>query len=247
MKYVFLLGGQDLEMVEIAEMLEKAGEEYIDKKLSWGATLSAYQEDLGREDVVYVGIELVEDITTPTNYKAVDHHNERSHEPASIEQVADLLGIGLSRYQQLVAANDRGYIPAMEEMGASVFEIQKVRRADRKAQGVTEQMERQAQRDLATRRTEKGVVVVKTKLKTFSPITDRIRAKRLLVYNEETFCYYGVGAANLAVDFKSLIDEQKAYFGGGRDGFFGLVGGELGEKEVEGMVWEIVERGGGDE
>jgi len=243
--YLFLLGGYDLEMVEIKKFLDLVGEVYIDKKLSWGAKLSAYQADLGRTDVVYVGIELIEDIPLPANYISIDHHNERSHEPASIEQIATLLGISLSRYQRLVAANDKGHIPAMEAIGASLGEIQKVRRADRKAQGVTEEMERQAQKDLLKREHKNGIVLIKTVLTKFSPLTDRLKAKRLLIYNDTTLCYYGKNAEKLSIHYKSLVDEKKAYSGGGSNGFFGLVGGLFEKEAIEKFVREIIEREGG--
>ncbi len=53
-------------------------------------------------------------------------------------QIPELLNIELSRWQQLIAANDCGYIPAMLKMDASNNEIEAIRKADRKAQGVTD-------------------------------------------------------------------------------------------------------------
>jgi len=240
-QYFFLLGGYDLEMLEIKKILDSKGELYLDKNLQWGAKLSHYQDDLDRTDIQYVGIELIEDIVPPKNYLAIDHHNERSHEPASIEQLAKLLNIQLNRYQQLVAANDKGYIPAMQEMGATDIEIQQVRRADRHAQGVTPEMEIQAKKDLGNRKAKKGVILIKTQLTKFSPIVDRINAKRLLVYNEETLCYYGQHAQDLSKLYPDLIKEQKAYSGGGKDGFWGIASGFFNSIEIEGFVKKIVQ------
>ncbi len=135
---IFLLGGHDLEMIEIGIMARKAGYTVLDKNLTWNnANLSAYAAQLNEKDY-FVGIELKEDITTPKNYFPIDHHNENSHKQSSIEQVAKMLGIELTRDQQLVAANDSRYIPGMIAMGATPEEIADIRLRDRKAQGVTE-------------------------------------------------------------------------------------------------------------
>ena len=79
---------------------------------------------------------MTRDTDPPTPYTDIDHHNERDHEPASIVQVAELLGVALTRREQLVAANDRGYIPALRAAGATDAEVADIRRADRAAQGV---------------------------------------------------------------------------------------------------------------
>lgn len=63
--YLFLIGGYDLEMLEIIKILEEKGLQYVDKKLSWGAKLSAYK-DFFDLDGTFVGIELVEDVKPPT-------------------------------------------------------------------------------------------------------------------------------------------------------------------------------------
>ena len=154
-KKLFLLGGHDLEMQEIVKLLQNQKcrqidssiEEmpdcaYVDKNLSWGAKLSEYRDVLqrfgDRNDIIIYGIELNEDITPPSNYAAIDHHNERADRPSSLEQVAELFGVKLDRWQRLVAANDKGYIPEMKKMCATDEEIEAIREADRKAQGVSE-------------------------------------------------------------------------------------------------------------
>lgn len=67
----------------------------------------------------WVLVELALDIELPETAIVVDHHNEMSSRPASILQVLALLGMDATRWQQLVAANDCGYIPAMLSMGAT--------------------------------------------------------------------------------------------------------------------------------
>ena len=48
-KSIFLLGGQDLEMLSIKELLLKEGfvegKTLFDKKLTWGAKLSSYEDE----------------------------------------------------------------------------------------------------------------------------------------------------------------------------------------------------------
>ena len=236
---VFLIGGYDLEMLEIVKILEAEGLKFVDKNLSWGAKLSAYQ-DFFDLDGTFVGIELIEDIKPPTKYVAIDHHNERANEPAAIEQVAELLGIELTYYQQLVAANDKGYIPAMRAMGASEAEIQSIRRKDRAAQGVTEQDELWGEEAVSNLEWHKDIAIAYTKSERFSPVTDRIEVDKLIVYNAHSLNYYGMNVERLVEKYKDLIEEGKAYNGGGDMGFFGLVSGVFGEEELVSFIRKII-------
>jgi len=139
--FLFLLGGHDLEMAEIRRILDQYGIKYHDRGLGWGnANLSVYADVLNNENR-FVGIELKSDIDPPPNYLLIDHHNENAGKPSAIEQAAELLGIELTREQQLIAANDKGFIPAMEAIGATPEEITEIRRLDSEAQGVTEEDE----------------------------------------------------------------------------------------------------------
>lgn len=82
----------------------------------------------------------------------IDHHNERSNEKSSIEQVADVLKIELSIEEQFIAANDKGSIQAMEELARELGIPEKdykeiivnVRNRDRQMQGITIEQELQA-------------------------------------------------------------------------------------------------------
>ncbi len=67
-----------------------------------------------------------------------------------------MLGAGLTHRQQLVAANDRGYIPAMLEAGASESEIACIRSLDRAAQGISAEDERLAAEDIGQRAEWRG-------------------------------------------------------------------------------------------
>jgi hypothetical protein len=42
---------------------------------------------------------------------SIDHHGESAKNPASISQVLKLIGVEPSLEDELIAANDRGYIP----------------------------------------------------------------------------------------------------------------------------------------
>lgn len=151
---VFFLGGHDLEMTTIRELLqEHASGGWYDRGLSWGAKASAYASDLeaalmgGRVPVL---VELDLDLALPSGrYLVVNHHDDQAvGKPTALEQVYVLLRLpasGWSRWYNLVAANDRGHIRAMLalEPSATVEEIRTVRAADRAAQGMTpaEEME----------------------------------------------------------------------------------------------------------
>lgn len=171
---VFLIGGHDLEMTEIIKILEKQEIRYFDYQLTWGARLSAYRGQFDQAHT-FVGVELIEDCKPPQDYIPIDHHNKNSDKPSSIEQVAELLGVELTRYQQLVAANDKGYITAMQEMGATQDEIDEIRNADRKAQGVTEKDEKLAAESIEKHQHKIGnVIIIESLTPKFSAITYRL-------------------------------------------------------------------------
>lgn len=232
---IFLFGGKDLEMETIKEILQEKKIEFYDKRLGWGnATLSQYKEviDQHKDDLV-VTIELREDTEVPTKYLAIDHHNERNVEKSSIEQVADFLGLELNRYQQLVAANDKAYIPGMMALGASQEEINEIRLKDRRCQGVTEEEEATAVEELKDCRFEDGVAYVKTTLNRFSPFTDRLFGqKKIVAYNEHEICYYGPLSQALKDEFRYLLVKRCAYYGGAEDGgYFGLLPTSVDERD----------------
>ena len=163
-KPVFLLGGHDLEMMTIKSILENKGIHVYDKGLAWNnACLSAYKaeiEEYNGDDCIIYGVELTNDLgdAAPKNYCVIDHHNELQNHPSSLEQVAEIIGHELTDKEQLIAANDKGYYPAMKEIidikssYSSMTEVRKktlmdmIRKEDRKAQRVTEDEENKAQK-----------------------------------------------------------------------------------------------------
>ncbi|MBV6427944.1 MAG: hypothetical protein KIPDCIKN_02467 [Haliscomenobacter sp.] len=243
--FFFLLGGYDLEMAEIRRMLEEyqlvEGEDFLDFKLSWGARLSAYQGHFHAERI-NVAVELQEDIPPPARYLRIDHHNELPPRPAAIEQLAALLGIPLQRRQQLVAANDAGYIPAMRAMGASEAEISDIRRQDRASQGVTEDDERLAEKAIQeTMYVDRGVAVIPAFSSKFSPITDRLfgRFEKILIFTDRELTYYGKNKPLLESRFADWMRSGMAYSGGGEEGFWGVAANGLSEEEILQLVTQI--------
>jgi len=228
---LFLLGGYDLEMLEIKKLLltyrkqNNNAIEIADLKLSWGAKLSSYQTYLNKAEnyTTIYGVELIKDIEAPDNYVTIDHHNELAHRPAAIIQIAETLGVALNRQQQLVAANDSGYIPAMLAMGATEIEIEDIRKADRQAQGVSQADEQQAKIDVQNGYWQKDVFVIETKLNHFSPITDRIwKHTKKIVFNKTEVNYYGTNKPLLVNHFEEMLNANKAYHGGDEKGYFGF-------------------------
>lgn len=234
MKRIFLLGGHDLEMLTIRNLLIENGEIFRDAQLRWdNARLSNYSDCLNDQDVFY-GIELREDCPFPKHYRRIDHHNELPAVPTALEQVATLLGITLNRWQQLVAANDYGYIPAMQQMGATADEIQQVRLADRRTQDVTEQDEELAKCAICNNLLIfNDLIIVKTESHHFSPICDKLFPYgKLLVYSDTELTYYGTNSKTVATHFANEISCGKAFTGGGQDGYFGLAKGFFSKEEI---------------
>lgn len=234
---VFLLGGYDLEMLTIKQLLEDKGDcVIIDKLLNWdNAFLSAYSKELSQyvSQTIY-GIELVADIPIPENCHIIDHHNQKEDSPCALEQVAALLGITLNRYQLLVAFNDKGYIPAMQAMSATPEEIELVRRNDRRAQGISNRDESLAEQSIANHLTKHGkLIVVYSLTPRFSCICDRLFPYHcLLIYDDDVWAFYGEGKTKLVNQLKDDILKRNIYYGGGENGFVGSVNGAFTQEEI---------------
>jgi len=173
----------------------------------------------------------------------IDHHYEEENKPSSIEQIAELFQIELNRWQRLVAANDKGYIPAMKCLCASEIEIKQIREADRKAQGVTEVDEKLAEESIEKNKTEQnGIIIIKSLTDKFSPITDRMycETENLLIYTDTTLTYYGEKKKQIVEKFKNLVDEGKAYYGGCVQGYFGLAKGKVTCEEIRAIKEQII-------
>jgi Mg2+ and Co2+ transporter CorA len=235
--YIFFLGGYDAEMVEIRDILETRKEYFYDKKLSWGACLSAYKQELSNipSDAIPVLIELKIDMPIPLNAKILDHQGDRAGKDSktSIEQVAELLGVELSRKQKLISANDKGHFRAMIELCATDEEIAEIRALDRKAQGVTEEDERRAEKSIKEHleKISHNAVVVNSLTNRTSTIFDRLYGKynHIFVFTPDgEMNYSGTGAVvnSLVKRYKEKQRENPSlefWYGGSLPdyGFFG--------------------------
>lgn len=245
MAFIFLLGGQDLEMQEIARLSAQQNVTSFDRSLNWNnALLSTYSDilkDYACLSYHIYGIELRTDITPPSNYTLIDHHNDFSSNPSSIEQVAKLLNIDLTFRQKLIAANDKSYIEGMKSLGATDAQITEIRRADRKAQGVTELEEQQAQYALENLMQKEGhLTIVKSLTSSFSPICDYLYpCEHLLIYTEEEWVYYGKSRNELIAYFKEEITQKQIFYGGNTTGYIGLAKGIYHFDEIKRMINHI--------
>ena len=240
----FLLGGADLEMQTIRDVLVRQDIPFVDHHLRWdNALLSSYQKELQeiKEGQTIYGIELREDILPPACYRAIDHHNGLSSFPCALEQVMGILQLPMNRYEQLVSANDKAYIPGMLALGATSEEIATIRLADRKAQGVTEEEEHLAERAIADNKEfVNGLIIVHALSSRFSPICDRLFPyHKLLVYTDSEWMYYGEESTKVRELFSDELLEGNLFYGGGEQGYVGIKQNVYDKNEILEMVDEI--------
>ena len=160
-KRLWVVPNNDLEAQAIIGLLKRNEEDVLITGQNWGASWDKLEqkikeivESYKKQGKQVYGVELQGDSNGAIN---VDHHiygeDDRSNPKSSIEQVAEILGVGLTLDEQFVSANDKGYIPAMEKLGAELGIsgedlqeiIANIRMRDREMQGVTPKQEAQAQ------------------------------------------------------------------------------------------------------
>lgn len=236
----FFLGGYDLEMVTIRDLLAKeAPGRFYDRHLFWGAKTSDYRQEIENclaKKEVPVLIELTDDLNLDPESVTiiVDHHGERAGvgKPTSLHQVFDLLGLPPDRWTrwfELVAANDRGYIPALVEAGASREEIIRIRAADRSAQGITPGEEREGEIALRSSKTfaDGLLTVIRLPHKRTACVVDRLQpelggtgCRNLLVVSPNEVNFFGDGRIIAALNEKY----PGGWFGGALPvrGFWGI-------------------------
>ncbi|OHB20796.1 MAG: hypothetical protein A2854_04210 [Parcubacteria group bacterium RIFCSPHIGHO2_01_FULL_56_18] len=221
-KYAFFLGGKDAEMVRIADVLGGGGEKFADADLGWGAKASAYGikiAEAAETGFIPVLVELEVDIDLPQGTVVVDHHGERSAEPASILQVLALLDRKPSRWDELVAANDSGWFHGLQAIGATREEMALVRQADRVAQGITPAHEREAERALTASREMAGAVrVIRMAHSKCATVGDRLAINGVEAGRTMTIPAYLVlsedGEANFSGDGATAAALHVAFPGG---------------------------------
>ncbi len=228
-------------MVTIRALLDETVPGYVhDKGLRWGAKASVYREEIMgalARGLTPVLVELEDDLGLGAPCLiVVDHHGPKAggDKPTSLHQVFDLLDLPSqrwSRWYDLVAANDRGYVPAMIEIGATREDIIHVRAADRAAQGITPEDELVGEKAVSQAETMAGgkLTIVRLPHNRTAVVTDRLDPslggpgfQNLLVYSPEEINFYGDGKtiATLIRQFPS------GWYGGAlpERGFWGRMG-----------------------
>lgn len=202
--FVVLAGGYDLEMVTIINLCRENGIEVVDKFLGWGESSAVHADAVAQaqkegKQVVFIEPIFDDSFPQPEGSIVIDHHGERSHEEPSLIQCLKLIGLEPTRRQRLIGANDAGYIPAMLAMGATEAEISEIRRMDREAQGVTEEMEAEAERAISEKEIVNGVTIVKMAHSKTATVCDRLfnpaeKQHLLILSSDGEVNYFGNGA-----------------------------------------------------
>ncbi len=244
-KKVFVCPANDGEAQTIVALLKRNGEVVLVTAQSWGASWdgleaeikSAVSSAIADGDTVY-GIELQG--AAPAGAVNLDHHcyenDDRSNPKSSIEQVASVIGVKLTAFEQAVAANDKGYIPLMREQGFDNDTIQKVRLLDRSAQGITPEQEAAAEVAITKAEATGKLTVVRLAHSKCATVTDRMYGQytNLLVLCEDGESdFYGDGG---------IIAELQSRFGGWSGGQLpksGFWGGYADQEKVEKAVREL--------
>jgi|SRR3989344_3491769 len=246
---VYLLGGSDLEMYQTKKRLKRSGRGYVDKDLKWGAKIDDYRDEIKKileQENIPVAVELsgADQVEGVIN---VDHHGDKSGNPASISQVMKRAGLKMSFIDELVAANDSAYIPGMEatleehrkdleaRIGSERFEklkvklINLIRAKDRQIQGINQEQEKQAEEAIKQLETacDGLLTIVYLAHSKSATVTDRLfgKYKNLLIISDD-------GEVNFFGDGKLCQNLQKE-FEGSWSGGSGL--GEIGENAYWGM------------
>jgi len=240
-KVLFLLGGRDLEMATIKEILLtngfKENEHFFDHDLVWGAKLSSYQDIINQhQDKLIYAIELIEDIPLPVNYKRIDHHSDYADKEASLFQIMKLLDITILREHELIAANDVNHIEGMRCICATQEEVDTIRKKDREIQGITSIEVETAKEEIQGIKEEGNIFVLKSSLDTFTPIVDYCTKRPLLVYSGSALMFYG-NISQLKDVYSEQIENMEAFHG---LSYFGFDKDYLSTKEMKNLIDEIV-------
>jgi|CXWL01.1.fsa_nt_gi hypothetical protein len=225
-KDIFLIGGKDLEMYQIKKRLSRKGEEFIDKELVWGAKIEDYADvinEILEQGKTPVAVELA-GADKKEGVVDIDHHGDKSGNPASISQVMERIDKPMSFVDHLIAANDSAYIPGMQKLleenrgrfeqryGKDKFEkfktkmIDLIRAKDRQMQGVTQEDEAVAEEALKnTETTASGTIVVRISGDKWSAVQDRL------------FPSFSEGKPNLIIVCDTAKEKQQVYYFGRGD------------------------------
>lgn len=246
----------DGEAVQISKILKVKNIKTLVTKQGWGASWDGLEPEIKKEIENYknknyriFGVELQGQ--APEGATNIDHHkydgDDRSNERSSLEQVAELIGYKLTLYEQFVAENDKGFIPAMLTLAKNKNLdkketkklIEKVRLQDRAAQGITPEQERIAEEAIQEAEVTDSLTVVHMAHSKTSTVCDRLwgQYKNLLVLSDDgEVNFFGCQKV-----IKKLSDLVKGSWSGGDldhdNGFWGGYPQNLDiEKEVKNLL-----------
>lgn len=231
----------DGEAVEIVRLLRTAGERMLVSGQPHGATWEGLEPQI-RDEIArarsedslsqILGVELAGG--NPYGARNIDHHcyagDDRSNTRSSIEQCAAILGVALDRHQQLVAINDRAWIPGLEAARATPEEIERIRRQDLAAQGLGAADREQANVDLASAVWVGRLALVRCPQGANSFHNDLLyrRADETLLISPEVWSYSGIRHREL----QTLGLPEKHWSGGAPErGYFGVEQPSSGSRE----------------
>ena len=240
---IWVLPKNDGEAIMTINLLIKMGEVVIVTSQAWGASWENLENEvkaiiqIAQKNGIHIfGMELQG--PAPNGGENVDHHSysgdDRSNPLSSLEQIASLIGVTLTPFEQAVAINDRGYIPSMQVAGISEAVIAEVRRLDRMAQGISEEQEMAAEEACSKKEVYGNLTIVRLPHSKTSTVCDRLFGDytNLLVLSEDGETnFFGGGA---------IIDKLMASFPGGWSGGSlpenGFWGGYADQVEIEKLV-----------
>lgn len=251
----FVVPDNDLEAHRIISILQRQGfiegKNLFVSKQQWGASWDGLEDEIkaaiGKLDpsTVY-GVEL----QGKSPYQNIDHHvyegDDRSNKLSSLEQVSELIGYHPSVLEQFIAANDKGYIPAMESLAkekgydadtARGVWINTVRRMDRAAQGITHEQENQAVKALDNIQHKPGYDVVQLPHSKCTTVTDRLYGRYenlLIVCGDGELDFYGKGDV-----CRQLHNELGGWAGGDLENS-GFWGGYVDANKAEQIIAQAV-------
>lgn len=266
-KYLFLLGGKDLEMVEIRRLLERSnsGNSWIilDKHLTWdNAYWSAYSEEIAKYAHTHqiVGIELFsdEELTYNPDWILIDHHNERSDEHPSILQLIELIQYRCAdaedrRRIELVAANDADGVFGLAHAGATDVEIKRIREEERNLLGVRiEDLNTFKEEMKASGIVERnGVRLLKTSLDGLTALSDHFLLQdhdifdlNYILYNDTSLIFYGPDAKHGVLKYVLNHGQLKYFYGGQRLGYISVfnIPEGLNTDDLVGLICSALEK-----
>jgi len=246
--YIFLLGGHDLEMMEIKRILITCGYQkdvhYFDKGLKWSnAVWSAYAEEIKeiktinieqteKANFVIVGIELFEDdfLKKEEEWSLIDHHNELSDGPTSLQQLITLLNYtptsnDETRHLELIIANDRDGIAGLRLICATAAEIKKIRNEEAEIIAVENTIQQlfNSEEHNKNFRKENNVRIIKTSATAFYGLTDSLEDANVIIYNNTQLFFSGTEAKKTVLNFFKSVSGLKFYYGGYHIGYIGTI------------------------